>query len=60
LEKLNAKQQKQTTQEDDKSTNSEPKSKEKLNLTRMWANAQRGGRPVEYKWRPLFNAAMFG
>jgi len=28
--------------------------------TRMWANAQRDGRPAEYRWRPLFNAAMFG
>jgi len=26
----------------------------------MWANAQRGGRPAEYRWRPLFNAAKFG
>ena len=26
----------------------------------MWANAQSDGRPVEYKWRPLFNAAKFG
>jgi len=26
----------------------------------MWANAQRDGRPVEYTWRPLFNAAKFG
>jgi len=25
----------------------------------MWA-AQRDGRPAEYKWRPLFNAAKFG
>ena len=25
-----------------------------LNLTRMWANAQRDGRRVEYRWRPLF------
>ena len=25
--------------------------------TRMWANAQRDGRPDEYRWRPLFNAA---
>jgi len=25
----------------------------------MWANAQRDGRPVEYRWRPLFNAAKF-
>jgi len=28
--------------------------------TRMWANAQRDGRPVEYRWRPMFNAAKFG
>jgi len=28
--------------------------------TRMWANAQRDGRPAKYRWRPLFNAAMFG
>ena len=27
---------------------------------RMWANAQRDGRPVEYRWRPLFNDAKFG
>jgi len=26
----------------------------------MWANAQRDGRPAEHRWRPLFNAAMFG
>ena len=26
----------------------------------MSANAQRDGRPVEYRWRPLFNAAKFG
>jgi len=25
---------------------------------RMWANAQRDGRPAEYRWRPLFNAAV--
>ena len=30
------------------------------NLLEMWANAQRDGRPVEYKWHPLFNAAKFG
>jgi len=29
-------------------------------LTRMWANAQRDGRPAEYRWRPLFNVAKFG
>jgi len=28
--------------------------------TRMWANAQRDGRPAQYRWRPLFNAAKFG
>ena len=26
----------------------------------MWANAQRGGRPAEHRWRPLFHAAKFG
>jgi len=25
----------------------------------MWANAQRDGRPAEYRWLPLFNAAKF-
>ena len=29
-------------------------------LTRNVANAQRDDRPVEYRWRPLFNAAKFG
>jgi len=28
--------------------------------TRMWADAQRDGRPAEYRWRPLLNAANFG
>jgi len=28
--------------------------------TRMWANAQRDGRPAEHRWRPLFNTAKFG
>ena len=28
-----------------------------MNRTRMWANAQRDGRPAKYRWRPLFNAA---
>ena len=26
----------------------------------MWANAQRNGRPVEHRWRRLFNAVKFG
>jgi len=26
----------------------------------MWANDQRDGRPAEYRWRRLFNAAKFG
>ena len=30
------------------------------NATRMWANAQRDGRPAEYRWCPLFNTAKFG
>jgi len=25
----------------------------------MWANAQRDGRPAEYRWRLLFNAALW-
>ena len=30
-------------------------------VTRMWANAQRDGRPAEYRRRaPLFNTAKFG
>jgi len=32
----------------------------KIYVTRMWANAQRDGRPSKYKWRPLLNAAKFG
>jgi len=28
--------------------------------TRMWANVQRDGRPAEYSWCLLFNAAEFG
>jgi len=34
--------------------------KEKQQKLEMWANAQRDGRPVEYRWRRLFNAAKFG
>jgi len=26
----------------------------------MWTDAQRDGRPAEYRWSPLFNAAKFG
>jgi len=26
----------------------------------VWPNAQRDGRPAEYRWRPLFNTAKFG
>ena len=25
----------------------------------MWASAQRDGRPAEYRWRPLSNAAVW-
>jgi len=31
----------------------------KLMTTRMWANAQRDGCPAYYRWRPLFNAAVW-
>ena len=34
--------------------------KEIVEKLEMWANAQRDGRPVEYRWSPLFNAAKFG
>ena len=27
-----------------------------LDLTRMWTNAQRDGRPAEHRWRPLDKA----
>ena len=27
---------------------------------RIWANAQRDGRPAEYRWHPVLNAAKFG
>jgi len=29
------------------------------NQLEMWASAQRDGRPAEYRWRPLFNAAVW-
>jgi len=31
----------------------------KYGKTRMWANAQRDGRPAKNRWRPLFNAAVW-
>jgi len=34
--------------------------RKKQDETRMWANAQRDGRPAEHRWLPLFNAAKFG
>jgi len=34
--------------------------KQTIQELEMWANAQRDGRPAEYRWRPLFNAAKFG
>jgi len=33
--------------------------KKKEEQTRMWANAQRVGRPAYYRWHPLFNAAVW-
>jgi len=32
---------------------------QKNNELEMWANAQRDGRPAEYRWRPLFSAAVW-
>jgi len=37
-----------------------PRLLHRATITRMWAYAERDGRPVEYKWCPLFNAAKFG
>jgi len=34
--------------------------RQRTEKTRMWANAQRDGRPAEHRWRPLFNATQFG
>ena len=31
-----------------------------IKILEMWAYAQHDGRPAEYRWRPLFNAAKFG
>jgi len=42
-----------------KGQDQDPRSREGQDRTRMWANAQ-PGRPVEHRWRPLFNAAKFG
>ena len=36
----------------------EEKKEEEEEQTRIWANAQRNGRPAEYRWRPLFNTAV--
>jgi len=36
------------------------KKKERKKKLEMWANAQRDGRPAEYRGRRLFNAAKFG
>jgi len=39
-------------------------SSEKLRVKKTeetrWADAQRDGRPSEYRWRPLLNAAKIG
>jgi len=32
---------------------------QKLNENRMWADAQHDGRPAEYRWCPLLNAAAW-
>jgi len=30
-----------------------------LNKLEMWANVKQDGRPAEYRWRPLFNTAVW-
>jgi len=35
------------------------KKKERKKELEIWANAQGDGRPAEYGWRPLFNAAVW-
>ena len=37
-----------------------PSVKKPQTETRMWASAQRDGRPARDRWRPLLNAAKFG
>jgi len=34
--------------------------KKKIDRTTMWENADHDGRPVEYRWCPLFNAIKLG
>ena len=55
MEKLNLTQQKRTFTNQKKCITTQNKLK-----LEMLANAQRDGRPAEYRWRPLFNAAKFG
>ena len=43
-----------------KAVNSHTKIARYKHSTTMWASVQRDGRPAEYRWRPLFNAAKFG
>ena len=40
------------------SSPSDRKRRKKIKLE-MWANAQRDGRPAEYRWRPVCNAAVW-
>ena len=54
MEQLNLTLQKHTFTNQKKSTTTQNKHK-----LEMWANAQRDGRPAEYRWRPLFNAAVW-
>jgi len=35
------------------------KKRKKKKELQIWANAQRDGRPAEYRWRPMFNAAVW-
>jgi len=39
---------------------SSARTNDRVEESRMWADAQHDGRPAEYRWRPLLNAAKFG
>ena len=38
----------------------EERTNHSMKILEMWANTQPDGRPAEYRWRRLFNAAKFG
>jgi len=38
----------------------EERTNHSMKILEIWANAQHDGRPAEYRWHRLFNAAKFG